>query len=169
MQVDGLFSLIDRQAIAILKSFKFAEAGNKEAAALAKEQADDLMAAGDIYIFECMTGKRKPYAVPSLRFHNHRQAEGKWAGKLSEMDEPKTIMECAGQLALVHAQYWSLQTRIQTLKGMIDRDKNTIDVGKLHEKFVSVQREIDKKNQERSDLIALGDSLFLQCFHQEDA
>ena len=160
MQTESLFSLIDRMSIANLKVFHYTKAGNLEAAAIAQGQVNDLGVAGDVYVYECVTGKRKPLLRPHLRVHDHRKIEGKWAGKKEEMEEPKSIMECAWMLASANAQYWDNQSTLQTLKSMIDKSDGLPDKPRLESDFCARQRRQDIFNQRRNDLIDLGDQMF---------
>ncbi len=163
MNTDSLLQIIDRHAIAVLKVARFTEAGNLEAAAMAQQVADDLAVAGDVYLWECLTGKRKVKAISGLRFHDHRQAEGKWPGKKAAGEEPQTIMECAGLLAAGHAEHWSIQTKIQNLKKLIDGAPDLPDVVRLQAEFVVCQRRLDVLNQLRSELIQKGDSMLKEA------
>ena len=167
IQTESLFMLLDRMEIALLKAYHYGQAGNKEAATLAQEQADDLKIAGDLYIYEVATGKRRPFVKAIPRWHDHRTVEGKWAGKKAEMEEPQTIMECAGMLALTHARYWQNQTRLNNLKGLIDRSEGLPDKQRLEAEFCKAQRLTDIFNQARSDLITLGDTMFARLMEKD--
>ena len=130
---------------------------------MAQQIADDLAVAGDVYLWECLTGKRRVKAISGLRFHDHRQAEGKWAGKKAEGAEPQSIMECAGLLAAGHAEHWSIQTKIQNLKKMIDGSPDLPDVHRLRAEFVACQRRLDVLNQLRSEVITRGDTILKEA------
>lgn len=170
MTTESMFQLIDRMAIARLKEFHYTEAGNGAAAALAGVQARDLGTAGDVYLWECLTRRRVPQVQRHLRFHDHGKAEGKWPTKtaLEEIDAT-SVMEIAGKLALTHAQYWSLQTVIQHLKGWMGTEhRGTQGYKDACVRFTEVQREIDLLNQQRNDLIQAGDALLARMLTERD-
>jgi hypothetical protein len=163
MRTDTLFQIIDRQAIALLKAFHYEKDSTLPAASMAREQAAQLAIAGDLYLYECLSGELNPAIQRHLRYHDHGKAEGKWAGKsgLSSI-EGDSLMEVAGELALTHARYWELQTMVQHLKGWIDQQENNPqEKARLESKFVNTQRKIDLLNQKRSELVSAGDELFV--------
>lgn len=160
---DTLFQIIDRMSIAQLKAYHFEKAGNTDAAKLAQEQADDLRTAGDIYLYECLRGIRKPMVRPHLRFHDHGKAEGWRSGKdaLEGMTDQSSLMETAAVLAKTHAVHWSHQTHIQWLKERIRTEgESGPDRQRYESDFVATQRQIDLCNQHRNELIQHGDELF---------
>lgn len=162
MDTDSMFQLIDRQAIAVLKDFHFTKAGNEEAAALAREQANDLAVAGDVLVWECLRGKRVPPVQPHLRYHDHSKVEGWRLGK-EALEDPNwtSLMRFAGELALIHARYWEKQSRVQWLKERIRSEAEGSDMKAYYEhEFCATQREIDLCNEYRNRLIAKGDELF---------
>ena len=159
MDTDSLFQIFDRLAIARLKEFHFSSAGNADAAALAKEHADDLSMAGEVLLWEYATGKKVPRLHHHIRFHDHGKAEGRFGPHSAEMPKPKTVMECAGMLAQVHASYWNKQSRIQTLKKLIDGATVETERAHFENEFCKLQRAIDLDNQIRSVLVQAGDAL----------
>ena len=151
MQTDTLFQLIDRQAIAKLKAFHYRREGRVEEADTAEVQAEELAVAGDAYVYECMTGKRKPQAMKHLRYHDHHKAQKE------EAPQPGSIMECSSMIAETHYTYWGLQSVIQELKKG-NRSEWTDAT------FVDLQLQIDKCNMDRNHLIQTGDQLFAEMF-----
>jgi len=162
MQTDTLFQIIDRQAIALLKSVRYEDDGATDKAKQAREQADRLTVAGDLYVYECVNGMRKPQVQNHLRYHDH--------GKKDSDMIPKTLMECAGMLAETHARYWGFQGRVQVLRGKLDYikvvngpDFLTTKISSMYQSFESLQRECDLCNQRRNELIQIGDEMFREC------
>lgn len=157
MDTDGFFQIVDRHAVARLKEFHFRAGGNEDAAVLAGEQADDLAMAGEVLLWEYRTGRKRPRVHHHLRFHDHAKVEGRFGPHSAGVPEPKTVMECAGLLAQIHASYWQKQTRVQTLKKLV-KDGGP-DVAHFEREFCAEQRLIDMDNQIRNHLIQAGDVL----------
>jgi hypothetical protein len=161
MHTDTPFQLIDRMAIAKLKAYHYGKAGLHEQQIEAEKQAQVLADNGDVLIAGIAHGLFAAPLHKHLRFHDHGAAENQDLSSAS-----RSIMGVAGELALTHARYWSLQTDIQEIKKQLDRvpgeEGDAADI--LNEAFVEKQRQIDVCNQRRNELVQAGDALLAECF-----
>ncbi len=155
MQTESYGQMIDRLIIANLKHWHYTQDGRENDAECAKDQACRLSAAIEVYNYECRTGQRRPAVQLHLRYHNHNDVEAK-----ADSGLPKTIGECISLLVSTHSDYWRAQSRIQELKGMIDKAAECETVA-LDRELVELQRtHIDLDNQRRNELVQHIDELY---------
>lgn len=152
MNTDTVFQIIDRAAIARLKEFHYRSGGREQEADLAADEAANLEIAGDVLLWEIMNGKIQYPVHFHLRYHNHSDVED-----VEDNDSPKTVFQISSALSSVHAEYWQLQSKVNSLKSSMNKGVGIID--ELNSEFVSLQRKIDLCNQRRNELIQKGDEV----------
>lgn len=157
MTTDTIFQLIDRAAIARLKEFHYQNQGKDTEAKLASDEASNLEAYGDQLLVDILSGVKDCPVRNSLRFHNHGDVEDK-----QKEYKITTVFRMASKLAAVHAEYWDLQSDINSIKRLLNDAKNNGEKTPeniLNSQFVSLQRKIDMCNQMRNEYIEKGDRL----------
>ena len=163
MQTESFGQMVDRLIIASLKKWHYAQDGKVEAAELAQEQAERLCVALEVYDYECRTGARRPSIQRHLRYHDHNEVEAWRAGKSATGDMPDTIGSCINRLVETHSDYWRSQSRIQTLKKLINGAPDGPNSDKPHFEHELVQEQrkhIDLDNQRRNELVEHIDVLY---------
>jgi len=168
MQTDTFGQIIDRLIIANLKRYHYEKDDNKEAAELAGEQVASLSKALEVYDWECRNKKRMPLVQHHLRFHNHNDVEAFRVGKKITPNVPDTMGKCVDALVTCHSDYWHNQSRLQTLKQMIDSaPEGTADKAHFEKEFIQAQRKTDLYNQLRNEILEGIDELYVKAVSDE--
>lgn len=153
--------MLDRLIIARLKAYHYTQSDKPEAAELAEQQCTELKMALGRYVEDCTALRALPRVQKHLRFHDHNKVEGWREGKQATPPAPDTIEGCIDALAGTHCDYWDSQSRIQTLKQLIDRTSVERERQDFEGELVHLQRRhIDLDNQHRSELVQRIDELF---------
>jgi hypothetical protein len=153
--------IVDRLIISRLKAWHYTQDDNKEAAKLAQDQCQELSAALTRYQDDCLSKRLIPRVTRHLRYHDHNQVEAWRGGKQATKNAPDTIAFCVNELVDTHCDYWLTQSRIQTLKKLIDATKHESEKNEFCIELVHLQRQhIDLDNQYRNELVQKIDELF---------
>jgi len=148
--VDSWMQLVDRLIICQLKYYHFCRDPDKAAeAAVAREQAAELVDTSSLYLAECISGHREPRVNQVLRFHEH---ECHLPGTASSIG---TIIS---ELTACHARYWEAQDEIMALRKRLSGAGST-GYEDAYRELHEWQLVCDGSNQRRSDLVNAGDQM----------
>lgn len=163
MYTETFGQLVDRLVIARLKEWHYTQDSKTEAAQLAHEQVAELTVAVERYVDDCHSRRVIPRVQKHLRYHDHNQVEAWRSGKKATPDVPATIGGCIAALVDTHSDYWLSQSRIQTIKRLLNDTMDDHESADFNAELVKLQRQhIDLDNQYRNELITAIDTMFVE-------